>query len=295
MTERNVIFNGTIFKENEATQAILKIAADCITSLNMVSVDDRDWCLSIENNLLIMKPWNNGIINNISEINIRFCPNDLDEHYITYMMDGVQTLYRYRRVTKCPTTYLEAGIVWDDFITVWVDEVVNHINVAPLETLAEKRLKVTEAGLLHDRIYANNPDGCEKLIAPIMGKSLEDIKFLDKHKVDARRSQYVNVRGKLYDLYRIDGDKTQTMYVILEDGIIVYYTFCSIFAPASAAFHVITGVMWYGHNDQMSWVWCGLEEAECYNCGFAGHSDWRIEFKLLENIDVMLAKLYSHY
>ena len=191
---KNVTFNGTIFKENEATQAILKIGAECIKSLNMVSVDDHDWCLSIVNNLLIMKPWNNGIINNISEIRVQFCPSDLDEHYVTYILDGVETLLcRYRRVIKCPTTYLEAGIVWDEFMSVWVDEVVNRINVSPLETLAEKRIRVTEAGISHDRIYANNPGGCEQFVAPIMGKTLTDIKFIDKHKINPRRSQYVNV------------------------------------------------------------------------------------------------------
>jgi muconolactone delta-isomerase len=50
-----------------------------------------------------------------------------------------------------------------------------------------------------------------------MGKTIQDIKFIDKHKPIIHRSEYIQTKGKLFELWRIDGDKSNTLYVITID------------------------------------------------------------------------------
>ena len=163
-----------------------------------------------------------------------------------------------------------------------------------MDTIKLKQIKVIKAGIYNDRIYTDKDNCVSKLVNPIMGKSLSDIEFIDKRKPDIRKSSYITTKGKLFELWRIGGEEAQTMYIITVDGKIYYYTFCSIFAPASSAFETLTEVYYTNHIDG-SPIYGGLLPAVYFNVLWRPHPDSLRIHQVLNNVDDFVNKLYSHY
>jgi hypothetical protein len=89
-----------------------------------------------------------------------------------------------------------------------------------MRTITQLQRQVFKRGLINDRIYTEREYSLCKFVEPIMGKTLQDIKFTDNHEAIPRRSEYITTKGKLFELWRIDGDKTNTLYVITIDSML---------------------------------------------------------------------------
>lgn len=163
-----------------------------------------------------------------------------------------------------------------------------------MRTLTQLQRSVFKRGLHNDRIYANCKDILCKFLEPIMGKNINDIKFIDKKEHTPRRSEYITTKGKLFELWRIDGDQPNTLYVITIDKKIVYYTFCSIFAPASSAFNTLTEVYYLTYINGCP-VYASLNEATYFNVLWEPHPDSKQTVKRIKNADYFINKLYVHY
>lgn len=163
-----------------------------------------------------------------------------------------------------------------------------------METLEQKRLRAIEAGVSNDGIYANKTNIFYTFVKPIMGGKISDIEFVDKHVVDARLSEEVQDEHSLYQLYRIDGDKTNTLYVITENGIIKYYTFSPSFQRASAAWETLTGVFIYGRS-ATDWIYCGLTPLVYTSISPVSNERRVNDYLVLKNVDEQVNDLYYHY
>lgn len=163
-----------------------------------------------------------------------------------------------------------------------------------MRTLTQLQRNVFKRGLHNDRIYADCKKDLCRFLEPIIGKNISDIKFKDKKKHPPRRSQYITTKGKLFELWRIDGHLSNTLYVITIDKKIVYYTFCSIFAPASSAFHTLTEVYFLTYING-SPVYASLNDATYFNVLWEPHPDTQLKVKRIKNADYFINKLYVHY
>lgn len=163
-----------------------------------------------------------------------------------------------------------------------------------MQTITQLQRNVFKRGLHNDRIYADCKSDICRFLEPIMGKVISDIKFKDKQKHPPRRSEYITTKGKLFELWRIDGHLSNTLYVITIDKKIVYYTFCSIFAPASSAFHTLTEVYFLTHTNG-SPLYASLNEATYFNVLWEPNPDSNRPVKRIKNADYFINKLYTHY
>ena len=165
-----------------------------------------------------------------------------------------------------------------------------------MRTLTQLQRQVFKSGFSNDRIYANHnrKEALCSFVESIMGKTLQDIKFTDNHEVIPRRSEYITTKGKLFELWRIDGDKANTLYVITIDSKIVYYRFCSIFAPASGAFETLTEVYYLTHINGCP-VYASLNEATYFDVLWEPHPDKQQPVKRIKNANYFINKLYTHY
>ena len=161
-------------------------------------------------------------------------------------------------------------------------------------TINQLQLKAIKRGFYNDSIYTDCNHSVCCFVEPIMGKTIRDIKFTDNHKPDIRRSQYSQTKGKLFELWRIDGDRTRTLYVITVDSKIYYYTFCSMFAPASAAFETLTEIYYLTHIDGCP-VYASLYDATYFNVLWHPHPDNQQTVKRIKNADDFVNKIYIHY
>lgn len=163
-----------------------------------------------------------------------------------------------------------------------------------MRTITQLQRQVFKRGFKNDIVYVKREYSLCTFVEPIMGKTLQDIKFTDKHKPDIHRSQYITTKGKLFELWRIDGGNPNTLYVITIDGKICYYTFCSIFAPASSAFHTLTEVYSLTYINGCP-VYASLNEATYFNVLWHPHPDNQQPVKRIKNADYFINKLYTHY
>jgi hypothetical protein len=163
-----------------------------------------------------------------------------------------------------------------------------------MRKLTQLQRKVFKRGLQCDRMYADCQNTLCKFVEPIIGKNIHDIKFKDKKKHPPRRSEYITTKGKLFELWRIDGHESNTLYVITIDSKIVYYTFCSIFAPASSAFHTLTEVYFLTYINGCP-VYASLNEATYFNVLWEPHPDSKQIVKRIKNAEWFINKLYVHY
>lgn len=163
-----------------------------------------------------------------------------------------------------------------------------------MEKITLKQFRVIKRGLYNDTIFTQNN---WYLKAPIMGKTLADIKFNKCRKPSILRGETVRTKGKEFICWSIDWNNlSQTLYVITVDGKIFYYCFSNIFAPASSAFHTLTEVYWDGHNAQMNWRWAGTNDAECFYSMFHDEQQLRpIEYKKIKDPSKHIEDLYYHY
>lgn len=162
-----------------------------------------------------------------------------------------------------------------------------------MESIQSKKIRVIKAGFFNDRCYTKG-DCVNYLKLPIMDKTVNDIKFTKRCNKQVLLSYEIITKGKNFKLYSIDwGHTSQSLYVITADDKIIYYTFCSIFAPANSAWHTLTEVFFIGHNEDSNWMWGSLNDATCIR-HFLGEAS-PIEFHKLDNVDSFVDKLYYHY
>lgn len=123
--------------------------------------------------------------------------------------------------------------------------------------------------LQRDEIYLKGTEYNNNLIDyPIMGKTINDIVIRGK-KVSKSMLYiaYTLIKGKnTYKSYSIDySHSSQTMYVITLNDKIIYWTTSSIFAPANAAWHILTEVF-HGYGTDVRngcWTWKSHEDFDC--------------------------------
>lgn len=166
-----------------------------------------------------------------------------------------------------------------------------------MEKITTKQFRAIKRGLLNDTIFTRG-DCIGYLKSPIMGKTIADIKFSKSKTHSVLKCEVVQTKGKEFVQWCINFDhSSQTLYVITVDGKIFYYTFSSIFAPSSSAFHTLTECYWNGHNDQMSWVWAGLNPAKCFYTMLSCDKEpsREIEYKQIKDVSKHIQDLYYHY
>lgn len=100
---------------------------------------------------------------------------------------------------------------------------------------------------------------------PFTRKKILDLRFNNK-KPYYIGLQYQLTKGpNVYGLYSIyfTKDQSKTLYIITKNDIIIYWISSNIFAPASAAWHLITEV-YHGYKPHnSSWQWKSVDEFDC--------------------------------
>ena len=104
------------------------------------------------------------------------------------------------------------------------------------------QFKAIKTAFKADIIYFNDSYPCVYLKSPIMRKSIKDIEYKHKKRANPYLSTVAKVSNNTYNLYYIPYSSSTTHYVITKNDVIIYHCFSSIFAPASSAFEVLTGI-----------------------------------------------------
>jgi len=110
------------------------------------------------------------------------------------------------------------------------------------------------------------------LLEPIMGKTIDDIKF--KFKDFEEVPMYHLTKGNHTYTLRSYGNSriTESLYVITHNDKIIYYKTSPIFVEASSAWHMITAV-YHGYKAGMAkYEWQSVDDFDCYNI-----SDWHTD------------------
>jgi len=166
-----------------------------------------------------------------------------------------------------------------------------------METISQKQFRVLRKAIINEKIYT--ADNCiGYLAAPILGKTIDSIKFKTLKINSVLQSLYAEIKESVFEEFSIHTDHvSQTMYVITKDKKIIYYTFSSIYAPASNAWHTLTELFWGGHNKQMSWIWNTVHDfkkVKCFVWSDGGH-DVDVRKINQRKAKVEISKLSYHY
>ena len=122
------------------------------------------------------------------------------------------------------------------------------------------QIRAIRSSFARDMNYSDSTWNYHILKEPIMRKRIEDIRFV-KCKNPVIYHQYtIEKSNNVFKMYFVDYNHTyQDVYVITLNDRIIYWTVSSIYAPASAAWHVLTGV-YHGYNDhEGTWRWRSIE------------------------------------
>lgn len=96
---------------------------------------------------------------------------------------------------------------------------------------------------------------------PIMRKRIEDIRFTRCEKPEIYHQYTLEKDKNVYKMYFISYNHTsQDVFVITLNDRIIYWISSIIYAPASAAWHILTEV-YHGYNDHdATWRWRSVQQ-----------------------------------
>lgn len=99
---------------------------------------------------------------------------------------------------------------------------------------------------------------------PLVNKKVNEIKCIKNNKIFKEEPSYILTKGNnTYKLYWLDFNSScETLYIITKNDIIIYWITNSIFAPASAAWEILTGT-YHGYNDKTCWRWKSVDDFDC--------------------------------
>lgn len=125
------------------------------------------------------------------------------------------------------------------------------------------QIRCLRSAILNDR----NKYYHDRFSLPFLRKSILEIEISNK-KINVKKQ--VNhlyrlwKKENVYDLYSVEYNHTsQTLYLITKNDKIIYWKTSSIFAPASAAWHLLTEV-YHGYRDTMAiYEWRSAVDFDC--------------------------------
>ena len=102
---------------------------------------------------------------------------------------------------------------------------------------------------------------------PFLRKRLDEI-LIGGKKINFSKQvihSYRLWKGKnVYDAYSVEYNHfSQTLFIITKNDIIIYWTSSSIYAPATAAWHILTEVYHGYRKDMAVYEWQSVDDFEC--------------------------------